>query len=133
VLEGTTLWLRAVSAKAAANEDIESLIISGGGAREPLNSQIAAAIYQVPVLVPEVTETAALGVAMLAARSLGIVGADTASAGGWVRTRMVHEPSPLLVDRYAAVLDAFLRTEQAMRALEPEPRSAADRAPVTPG
>ncbi len=133
VLEGTALWLRAVSAKAAANEDIESLVISGGGAREPLNAEIAAAIYQVPVVVPEVTETAALGVAMLAARGLGILGSDIAWPGGWVRTRMVHEPSPLLVDRYAAVLDAFLRTEQAMRALEPEPRSASDRERVTPG
>jgi xylulokinase len=130
VLEGTALWLRVVSGR-VADVHFEALVVSGGGAREPLNAEIAAAIYQVPVIIPEVTETGALGVAMLAARSLGIR-SDIASAGDWVRIRMVQEPAPVLVDRYAALLDAFLRTERAMRALELEPRPAAAREGVTP-
>ena len=119
VLEGTALWLRAVSGKEVASQGIRSLVISGGGARVPLNADIAAALYQVPVIVPDVIEAGALGVAMLAARSLGVLGPGAASASDWVGTGSVHEPAPLLVDRYAAVLQQFVRTEQAMRALEP--------------
>jgi sugar (pentulose or hexulose) kinase len=72
-------------------------------------------------LSPEVAETGALGVAILAAQSLGILQADAAAASRWVRIRLVREPVPRLVEVYAEVFEAFLRTEQAMLALEPEP------------
>jgi xylulokinase len=117
VLEGTALWLRSVAAPAVARERIHALVISGGGARQPLNATIAAAIYRMPVIVPEVTETGVLGAAILAARNLGILPADT----GWVRTRRVEEPVGWLADRYAEVLETFARTERAMRKLETEP------------
>ena len=118
VLEGTALWLRAVSDKAVAKHGIRSLVISGGGARAPLNADIAAALYQVPVTVPDVIEAGALGVAMLAARSLSVLGPGAASVSEWVGTGSVHEPTPALVNRYAAVLQQFVRTEEAIRALE---------------
>jgi xylulokinase len=117
VLEGTALWLRAVAAPAMARERIRALVISGGGARQPLNATIAAAIYRVPVIVPEVTETGVLGTAILAARNLGILPAGA----GWVRTRRVEEPAGWLADRYAEVFETFARTERAMRTFETEP------------
>jgi xylulokinase len=126
VLEGAAVWLRLVSGKALPHEGIGSLVISGGGAREPLNAEIAAAIYRMPVMIPEVTETGALGVAMLAARSLGIVGTDAAAAGDWFHVRHVHEPIPALVDRYAGVMAAFVQTEQVMRTLELDQRPTGD-------
>jgi xylulokinase len=117
VLEGTALWLRAVAAPAMARERIRALVISGGGARQPLNATIAAAIYRVPVIVPEVTETGVLGTAILAARNLGILPAGV----GWVRTRRVEEPAGWLADRYAEVFETFARAERAMRTFETEP------------
>lgn len=67
----------------------------------------------------------ALGVAMLAARSLGIVG-TAAAAYDWFHVRHVHEPSPLLIDRYAGVIAAFVQTEQVIRTLEPDWRPPPD-------
>jgi xylulokinase len=117
VVEGTALWLRAVAAPAMDRERVDALVISGGGARQPLNATIAAAIYRMPVIVPEVVETGALGAALLAARGLGLLPAGA----GWVRTRRVEEPSGRLADRYAEVFERFVRTERALRALETEP------------
>jgi xylulokinase len=117
VVEGTALWLRAVAAPAMDRERVDALVISGGGARQPLNATIAAAIYRMPVIVPEVVETGALGAALLAARGLGLLPAGT----GWVRTRRVEEPSGRLADRYAEVFETFVRAERALRALETEP------------
>jgi sugar (pentulose or hexulose) kinase len=120
VVEGTALWLRAVAAPAMERERIDALVISGGGARHALNATIAAAIYRMPVIVPEVVETGALGAALLAARGLGLLPADA----GWVRTRRVEEPAGWLADRYAEVFETFVRTERTLRALEPEPLTA---------
>jgi xylulokinase len=117
VVEGPALWLRAVAAPAMERERIDALVISGGGARHALNATIAAAIYRMPVIVPEVVETGVLGAALLAARGLGLLPADA----GWVRTRRVEEPAGWLADRYAEVFETFVRTERTLRALEPEP------------
>jgi xylulokinase len=117
VVEGTALWLRAVAAPALDRERVDALVISGGGARQALNATIAAAIYRTPVIVPEVIETGALGAALLSARSLGLLPAGT----GWVRARRVEEPAGWLADRYAEVLQRFVRTERALRALETSP------------
>jgi xylulokinase len=117
VVEGTALWLRAVAAPAMDRERIDALVISGGGARQALNATIAAAIYRMPVIVPEVVETGALGAALLAARGLGLLPAGT----GWVRARRVEEPAVWLADRYAEVFETFVRTERVLRALETKP------------
>jgi sugar (pentulose or hexulose) kinase len=69
-----------------------------------------------PVIVPEVVETGALGAALLAARSLGLLPADA----NWARSRRVEEPAEWLADRYAEVFETFVRTERDLRALEAE-------------
>lgn len=118
VIEGTAMWLRVVTTNAVLSERIDSLVATGGGARDPLNATIAAAIYQKPVIVPEVTEAGALGVAILAAKGVGIIQDQADAAANWVRTRLIEQPTPELVDRYAEVFDRFIRTEQVLRALE---------------
>ncbi len=118
VIEGTAMWLRMVTTKAVLSERIDALVATGGGARDPLNATIAAAIYQKPVIVPEVTEAGALGVAILAAKGVGIIEDQADAAANWVRTRVIEQPTPELVDRYAEVFDRFIRTEQVLRALE---------------
>jgi ribulose kinase len=55
-----------------ARERIDSLVMSGRGARQSLKAIIAAAIYGLPVAVQEVIETRVLGLPMLAALSLGV-------------------------------------------------------------
>ena len=118
VIEGTAMWLRMVTTKAVLSERIDALVATGGGARDPLNATIAAAIYQKPVIVPEVTEAGALGVAILAAKGVGIIEDQADAAANWVRTRVIEQPTPELVDRYAEVFERFIRTEQVLRALE---------------
>jgi sugar (pentulose or hexulose) kinase len=118
VLEGTAMWLHSVTAQSMAPEAIESIIVSGGGAREPLNSVIAAALYRRPVLIPEVVEAGALGTALLAAVGTGLVHgcADTATA--WVRVKTIVDPDPDLAEAYAELYERFLRTEAVLRTLE---------------
>lgn len=117
VVEGTALWLRAVAAPAMNRERVDALVISGGGARQALNATIAAAIYRLPVIVPEVTEAGLLGAALLCARGLGLL----APGDGWLRARRVEEPAGWLADRYAEVFDTFVRAERVLRALEAGP------------
>jgi xylulokinase len=118
VLEGTAIWLRSVAAPSLAAEPVDSLIVSGGGARDPLNSVIAAAIYAKPVLIPEVVEAGALGCAVLAAIGTGLAHGCANTASAWVRIRAVQEPEPDLVAIYREVCERFSRTEQLMRSLE---------------
>jgi xylulokinase len=121
VIEGTAMWLRMITTNALLSERIDALVATGGGARDPLNATIAAAIYQKPVIVPEVTEAGALGVAILAAKGVGIIEDQADAAANWVRSRRVEQPTPELVDRYAEVFDRFVRTEQVVRVLEQAP------------
>ena len=115
------MWLRMITTNAVLSERIDALVATGGGARDPLNATIAAAIYQKPVIVPEVTEAGALGVAILAAKGVGIIEDQADAAANWVRSKRVEQPTPELVDRYAEVFDRFVRTEQVVRLLEQAP------------
>ncbi len=117
-MEGTAMWLKMVAAESMAGEGVEALVLSGGGASAALNATINAALYGVPVVVPEVVEAGALGVAILAARGIGAIDDVAKSAADWVRTNCREEPSRRLIDRYAEIFDGFARTEAVLRALE---------------
>ena len=118
VLEGTAMWLRVVTEPAMADEPVDSLVVSGGGARNRLNSVIAASIFGRPVLIPEVVEAGALGSALLAAVGTGLVQGCAETASAWVRIRAVEEPDPELVTVYQGLHERFTRTERVMRSLE---------------
>jgi xylulokinase len=117
-VEGTAIWLKMVAAEAMAREEVEALVLSGGGASASLNATINAALYGMPVVVPEVVEAGALGVAVLAARGIGAIDDVAKSAAQWVRTNFREEPSRRLMDRYADIFDGFARTEAALKVLE---------------
>jgi len=118
VLEGTAMWLWSLAAPAMTSDPIESFIVSGGGARDPLNAIIAAAIYGRPVLIPEVVEAGALGSALLAAIGTGLVHGCADTASRWVRIRTIQKPEPDLVAVYRQVYERFSQTERVMRSLE---------------
>ena len=117
-VEGTAVWLRAVTLSAVAAAGVEALLLSGGGAKSRLNATIAAALYDLPVVVPEVVETGALGVALLAARGVGATDDLAATAAEWVKMARREEPSPSLVERYREIVDAFAQVEAALQSVE---------------
>jgi xylulokinase len=118
VLEGTAMWLRLVTTDALTTRRIDALIVSGDGARNPLNSVIAAALYQKPVIVPEVVEAGALGVALLTAEGVGLIESRADAASKWIQTKTIVNPDPELVSLYSAVFERFVRTEQMLREQE---------------
>jgi xylulokinase len=122
VLEGTALWLKATTAPRLATVGSADYLLLGGGARSPLWRRIVAAVYDRPLLVPDVLDGGALGVAKLAAVGTGLA-RDYDALAAWTRVAGVEEPDPGLVDRYAALTPHFRRVEAALRSLEEEPPS----------
>ena len=80
---------------------ISSIVATGGGAKSPVWCQLQANITGLPVEVPEVTEAACLGAAMVAAWSEGQYATLEAAAKD---IRMVRsytpQPTPLLETKY---------------------------------
>jgi xylulokinase len=73
VLEGLTFELRVnLDLLREAGVEINELHAVGGGARSPLWLQLKADICQVPLRVPQVTEAACLGAALLAGVAAGV-------------------------------------------------------------
>ena len=73
VLEGLTFELRInLDLLREAGVEITELHAVGGGARSPLGLQLKADICQVPLRVPQVTEAACLGAALLAGVGIGV-------------------------------------------------------------
>jgi xylulokinase len=73
ILEGLTFELRAnVDLLREAGVTISELRAVGGGARSPLWLQLKADICHVPLRVPQVTEAACLGAALLAGVAAGV-------------------------------------------------------------
>ena len=73
ILEGLTFELRAnVDLLREAGVTIEELHAVGGGARSPLWLQLKADVCRVPLRVPQVTEAACLGAALLAGVGAGV-------------------------------------------------------------
>jgi xylulokinase len=118
VLEGTALWLRATTEPYLAKQPIGDFLLLGGGARGRLWRQIVAAIYRRRLLVPEVVEGGALGVAMIAAVGTGLQPDYRRTAAEWIRIARVEEPDPALVARYEEIYRDFIRVESVVRQLE---------------
>ncbi|GAA5005221.1 xylulokinase [Actinopolymorpha pittospori] len=117
VLEGTAIWLHMVS-EAYTSQQIGDLMVFGGGARSPLWRQICGAVFGRPLLLPRVTEGAALGVAMLAAVSQGIASGYLDLARRWGNVAQVEVPDPRLVETYACIDARYRRLEATIATLE---------------
>ena len=117
VLEGTAFWLKTTTALYFGQDPIGEFLAMGGGARSPLWRSIFAAVFDRPLLVPEVVDGGALGAAMLAAVGTGLASSYADLGRRWTRIAYVEQPDPVLVDRYSQVYEDFTRLESALSPL----------------
>jgi xylulokinase len=101
ILEGLTFELRVnVDLLREAEIRIDTLHAVGGGARSPLWLQLKADICQVPLRVPQVTEAACLGAALLAGVAVGVYPDLSAAAAQTVHLHQRIEPVPSSISAY---------------------------------
>jgi len=103
--------------EAASGELLSALRADGGAVANEWLMQFQADVLGVPVIVPEITETTALGAAYLAGIAVGAWDAETV-AGMW-RQRVAYEPK-LSADRREALIarwhEAVARSREWVRA-----------------
>jgi xylulokinase len=103
VLEGLTFELRInLDLLREAGVMINELHAVGGGARSPLWLQLKADICQVPLRVPQVTEAACLGAALLAGTAFGVYPDLATAVAQTVHLERQVEPQPDSVSAYDA-------------------------------
>jgi sugar (pentulose or hexulose) kinase len=105
VMEGVALSM--VDCYGALSAPVNEIRITGGGARSALWREICAAAMNRPLVVPEVEETGALGVALLAAKAAGFHSTLSDAARAMVQIAGVLDPDPRLAARYAAAYPLF--------------------------
>ena len=102
VLEGLTFELRSnLDLLRAAGVPIAELHAVGGGARSPLWLDLKANICDTSLRVPQVTEAACLGAALLAGVGAGMYRDCAASVDACVQWRTQVTPTPEVVAAYA--------------------------------
>jgi xylulokinase len=103
ILEGLTFELRVnTDLLKEAGVTIDALHAVGGGARSPLWLQLKADICQVPLRVPQVTEAACLGAALLAGVAAGTYADFAAAVAQTVHLQRRVEPQEDSVRAYDA-------------------------------
>jgi sugar (pentulose or hexulose) kinase len=105
VMEGVAFSM--IDCYAALDAPVTEIRITGGGARSPLWREICAAAMGRPLLVPEAEEAGALGVALLAARAVGLYPDLSTAAASLVRIAETIEPDAGLGARYAEAFPLF--------------------------
>lgn len=105
VMEGVAFSM--VDCYAALDAEVSSIRLTGGGARSAIWCDICAAAMNRPLELPEVEETGALGVAMLAAAATGAHPTLEAAAAAMARVSRVVTPDPGLVGIYARGFPLF--------------------------
>ena len=110
ILEGLTFELRInLDLLRASGVAIRELHAVGGGARSPLWLQLKADIGRVPLRVPEVTEAACLGAALLAGAACGVYRDLEAAVGQAVRLGHEVKPDPQSVPAYDKRFEVYSR------------------------
>jgi len=82
----------------------------GGGATSSLWNQIKADVTGLPVQVPEITETTALGAAFLALIGTGAYATLTEASEQIVKIREQTEPDPATASMYAESYERYRQT-----------------------
>jgi xylulokinase len=101
ILEGLTFELCVnLGMLQQAGLAISELHAVGGGANSPLWLQLKADICQIPLRVPQVTEAASLGAALLAGVAAGVYPDFAAAVQATVRWRRQVEPQAAAVEAY---------------------------------
>ena len=89
----------------------KKLRVSGGGAQSPIAVQIAADVFDLAVECPSVSETSALGAAMIAAVGLGYYPDYPAAVEGMTSLRATVQPIPRNRDLYARIYNGVYRRQ----------------------
>lgn len=117
LLEGSAYAVRDITTQMqVAGMELRELRVVGGGAKSPLWNQIKADVTGLPVNVPEITETTALGAAFLALVGIGAYASLTEVSEHIVKIRGHIEPDPVNAARYS---EAYERYRQAYFTLLP--------------
>jgi xylulokinase len=95
LLEGSAYAVRDITDQMQAiGLEARELRVVGGGAKSPLWCQIKADVTGLPVVVPQTTETTALGAGFLALVGLGAYATTAEAAARAVQIRQRFEPQP---------------------------------------
>ncbi len=105
---------RHIEVLAQAGVTFASAALSGGGARSPHWPQIFADGLGVPVSIPEVTETGALGAAIAAAVGAGLYDNEAAAVAAMARPARTCAPDPAMRAHYERRYGIWTRLTQAM-------------------
>lgn len=101
----------------AAGAQVREIRVCGGQARSELWCQIKADATGRRVVVPEVSEVAVLGAAIIAGVGIGLFDAYAAGAAQMVRRRTVLEPNEAYYKRYRALYAVYRDLYPALRPL----------------
>ncbi|MGQ0601901.1 MAG: xylulokinase [Anaerolineales bacterium] len=126
LLEGSAFAVRDITDQMrAVGLDLQEMRVVGGGAKGPLWNQIKADVTGLPVAVPDVTETTALGAALLALVGVGAHSTLADASERVVRIHERYEPNPAAQAVYA---DAYALYRETYFTLLPLYERAAKRA-----
>ncbi|MFL5925530.1 MAG: autoinducer-2 kinase [Gaiellaceae bacterium] len=96
-----------------AGVGVDDVVFTGGAANGPLWSQILADVLGVPVRVPAVRESTALGAAVCAGVGAGLYDSLT-DVSRLVRFERTHEPEPTAAEAYDELYTQWLRVYDRM-------------------
>ena len=115
VLEGVALNLGLIlEALRAQDVQVGRLLLIGGGARSAVWRQILADVLDLPVWLPALTtEATALGAVVAGGVGVGLF-TDFNVVDRLVSARPAEQPEPARHQQYAALLDLFRQTYQAL-------------------
>ena len=115
LLEGSAYAVRdIVTQMQAAGIELRELRVMGGGAKSRLWNQIKADVTGLPVNVPQITETTALGAAFLALVGIGAYATLMEVSEHLVKIREHIEPDPATRSLYAEAYEQYRQTYFAM-------------------
>jgi xylulokinase len=120
ILEGTALEIEFILSQAGKSLEleIEGLLASGGGTRNPLWMQIKSDIMGIPVRVPRIEEAALLGAALIAGMGCSLyANADEALASHQQLDEVVYLPDPANHRDYLPVREHYLIWQRPLREL----------------
>lgn len=99
----------AESSFAALDRTLEELIVTGGGAQSDLMLKILAAVYNVPVRRPQITDAAGMGAAICAAVAVGMHDSFDQAVNAMVKPDLMVVPEPDWVIKYQKIRDTYRR------------------------
>lgn len=118
VLEGTAMSIR--HCYEAMPVPIDTIRLTGGGARSRVWAQIIADALQKTIIVPDVEESGALGGAMLAATGTGVFASLAEAATQTIPIGRTHEPIKSHADVYHHEYGNYIDALPALRKLWPK-------------